>query len=1277
MRFHGVPWRGLSGDARERPRALQQWVLRPLLALSGLVWAIVVALLILAHCLDLPWLKRRVQELARTAAGVDIDYRDIRVALLSGVAIEGLVVRSPLEVRNLAPDLLAVGHVEARWSLGSLLGHRPEIEQLAVSEVTLTVVVDEHGRASFDALPQSGASADRRPPLPLSRRAASWLATPPPLGKAIVDGVALTLVRTEQGHVAERTSVRGVSLAFEATPTANGWRAQAGLGSPAAPLDLQVDHAPADAPAGAARATLWLTIDATSSALTAGVDLHVLEQTFSPNLPVDERLHAEASARFDAIAGRTEITLDHTDFGQGMATATASVELPDSGDPIVRHAQGDVDLARLLRLVPVGLVPVTAERAQLRYQVDSLVAGPVVHLSEGGAVDVDADLSNAVVAAPFGRIQVDGGQLSLRAQPATGGGTAGRGSVKLVGTRLASGKDRLAADDLAVDFEGQQGNDAMVAGSVGVRFARLERAGASPVVARGGLAELRVQGMHLDTEDPLASQGDLALSIALASLDIRSLETRAVVDGLRLGVHTTLEGHAPYAVEVEAPVTRLRVTGQDGKLFTDAPARIECRARDIQPDVAHPVASRGVVHAVVDLGETHASLDAPKGPDAIDFAFRATARSLDAVRPFLPAALISEAPWDRMAVSVRANGSVEHLGAGGPAVRQTTEVDIEHPAFENVAARSLSLIIKSKGTALQHQADIDVRAQGLTLDGGSPSDDHISLSAAVNREHPSLQFQLATEGRAATKLSGSLSFDPARRAIPYQIEGHLAGLAPFAPLAAKVRGIDGFDLSQVEVGLSARGALLGVVAGIARDGTIELEPSPARTAAIEGKTDLQVTHFRWAKGDTAIATPALAWHGDMRADRGRRTLESGVEIGSLHLHLGTHDVDLNGIGDEARVAVTGNLGDPKVELTQHLSVRAVGQDVVPEYPLGDLAFELSAERGPEGVVHISDMKVANGLGGTALEATGNVDLGAGRRTLSVATSLTQNLARLSTIPERFKGRGSMAVEANVTSPDLRHCQVRATLRGDDVTLDLPRAGIAVEGANGEVPVTVALDVGDNGVAFPRSEKQSPYSMLRFTDQHPLLSHSGFLSIARLKTPFVSIAPLVGNLAIEQNVVSLGQFEMGVRGGSITGQCSIDWDGPKSSLELHVRASGVQSSHGEPFDGNIEVVLSAADRTLEGRAEILRIGERHLLDLLDLQDPLHVDPAMNRIRAALRFGYPDNLRLVFDHGFASAHLELGGLARFVNISDLRGIPMGPIVDKMLAPLLDTPDTKETP
>jgi translocation and assembly module TamB len=1278
MRLPRIPRRASPIEEPRRRSRLTHWVRRSLACLAGLGALVVVSLLVVAGAINRPWLKRRVQSLARTSTGVDIDYRAARIEWLSGVEIEGLVVQSPTEVRPFAPELVRVGGVHARWSPWALiLGRGPVISRLEVSDLTLTAVVDEHGRTSFDALgPSNETSASGGPTVPLSRQASRFLGVAPPLGQLDVDRVTLILIRTEQSQVSDRTELQGLSATMatsSAEPGAKGWRADIRLGSPASPLELGLTRTRGGRPADTARARLWATVDATSSAVRTTVDLRMIEQTFAASVSAEHWLHAEASLRFDPTVGRTELLVEHTEAGDGAATAEASVEITDAGDPFVRHARADIDLARLSGWLPVGLVPVQAERAQVRCRADSLALGPVVRLSEGGEIAVDGDLSNARISMPSGLLQVGRGELSLRVEPAVGGGVAGRGSVHLVDARGAAGDGLVAADDLGLDFDGQQAAGGEVTGRVGVRFARAERGGASSVVARDGRLELHVRGLVPHVEEPLATRGDLALSLDVATLDARFPGTHVIIDGLTLRAHTALEGQAPYAVEVEAPATRLRIIGRDGDVLADAPARVDVSARDLQPDIAHPAASRGIIHAAVDLREIRASLDATKAADAVDFAMRASAASLKAARPFLPPNLTGVAPWDQMSASVQSTGHVERLQEKSPEIRQTTEIDLARPAFQNAAARSVSLVVKSQGTALRHQADLDVHAQGLAFDGGGSSDDHVTLAATLDRENPSLRFQLITEGRASTKLSGLLSLDPSRRVLHYEVEGRLAGLAPLAPFAAKIRGLDAFDLSQLEVELSSRGALLGVVAGVEHDGTIRLEPNVARTAAVEGSTDLRVAHLRWAKGTTAIVTPALAWHGDMSARGGRRSLNGRLEVGTLHLDLGSRNVDVNGIRDDAGVAVLGSLVDPEIELTERLSAQAVEQDIVPEYPIGDMAFALSAERGPEGEVHISDMKVENRLGGTVLALTGNADLGEGRRTLSITTSLTQDLARLSLVPERFNGQGTVAVEANVTSPDLTHYRVRGAVKGENVTVRLPRAGIKVETASGDVPVAVALDVHENGIELQRTEERSPFSMLRFADQHPLLSRSGFLSIGRLTTPWLSIAPLVGNLEIDRNVMSLRQFEMGVRGGTITGQCGIDWDGAKSTLDLHVRASGVQSSHGEPFDGNIAVAISAADRTVEGRAEILRIGEHHLLDLLDLEDPRHVDPAMNRIRFALNFGYPDSLRVVFDHGFASAHLELGGLARLVSIADLRGIPMGPIVDQMLAPVLDAKGT----
>jgi hypothetical protein len=181
-----------------------------------------------------------------------------------------------------------------------------------------------------------------------------------------------------------------------------------------------------------------------------------------------------------------------------------------------------------------------------------------------------------------------------------------------------------------------------------------------------------------------------------------------------------------------------------------------------------------------------------------------------------------------------------------------------------------------------------------------------------------------------------------------------------------------------------------------------------------------------------------------------------------------------------------------------------------------------------------------------------------------------------------------------------------------------------------------------------------------------------LTVDSIVTPYVSIAPFAGNLKVEQNLISLSQLEMSTRGGRITGQCSLELAGRDSVFQAHVRATDLLSSHGEPFDGNAAFVVSGRGRSVDGRAEILRIGKRHLLDLLDLQDPHRVDPSINRVRQALAFGYPQRVKIVSEHGFANVHLTFGGIAQLISVNELRGLPVGPLIDRTLASMDKTGD-----
>jgi translocation and assembly module TamB len=413
--------------------------------------------------------------------------------------------------------------------------------------------------------------------------------------------------------------------------------------------------------------------------------------------------------------------------------------------------------------------------------------------------------------------------------------------------------------------------------------------------------------------------------------------------------------------------------------------------------------------------------------------------------------------------------------------------------------------------------------------------------------------------------------------------------------------------------------------------------------------------------------PKAHWHATLTRDGKRRLLQGILEAEEIELAAGEHELTFHGVRDVIDSAVTDleyGVGD----LTHVLTVRGLAQDAVPAYPIGDVLVEQQGRRDHDGVVHLDKVRVENRAGGTTVDLAGGIDVGQERRSLSLHGSVTQDLAKLWTVPDQLSGRGQVTLRLRLESGNLRLFHTLAAVKIEKADVRIPRAKLAIEGLDGEIPITADV-VFDKGRP-PRLLRQktiNQYSEMRFADQHPLLRSRSFITLQRLVTPQITLGPLAGNLRIEHNIVSLSQLELGLRGGRITGQCLLEYKDLDSVVQLHVRASNVGADRGQPFDGNTAVILSMHERTLDGRAEILRISKRHLLDALDVVDPHHADGGMNRVRRALALGYPDKVRLGFNHGFANARITLGGLARFIRIDELRGIPIGPLIDRALAPL----------
>ena len=69
----------------------------------------------------------------------------------------------------------------------------------------------------------------------------------------------------------------------------------------------------------------------------------------------------------------------------------------------------------MVALLPASLVPVEAERAQLRYHLQHLVLAAVPRLERDGGASIDGELGRVRVARPDGAIVAGGGSLALSA----------------------------------------------------------------------------------------------------------------------------------------------------------------------------------------------------------------------------------------------------------------------------------------------------------------------------------------------------------------------------------------------------------------------------------------------------------------------------------------------------------------------------------------------------------------------------------------------------------------------------------------------------------------------------------------------------------------------------------------------------------------------------------------------------------------------------------------------------------------------------------------------
>jgi hypothetical protein len=124
------------------------------------------------------------------------------------------------------------------------------------------------------------------------------------------------------------------------------------------------------------------------------------------------------------------------------------------------------------------------------------------------------------------------------------------------------------------------------------------------------------------------------------------------------------------------------------------------------------------------------------------------------------------------------------------------------------------------------------------------------------------------------------------------------------------------------------------------------------------------------------------------------------------------------------------------------------------------------------------------------------------------------------------------------------------------------------------------------------------------------------------------------------------------------------------VRLRLNATGLRSRRSDDiFDANATLSFEPVALTLDGKLQIVRASSGHVLDMLDVLDPYRESTNANRVRSALALGYPKFVRFKLHDGTIDAKVELGGVAQLVRLDEIKAIPLGPVLQRYVAPRVE--------
>lgn len=957
-------------------------------------------------------------------------------------------------------------------------------------------------------------------------------------------------------------------------------------------------------------------------------------------------------------------------------------------DPVGATMQGPETRLRLRVVAPIGRLSAADSATGERVEIQGLDAG--LDTTAAAATEALRQAAGGVVPGLGALVGLDiAGHLKwakLEAVAAAGEVTATQAGLEAtaqVGPQGTQVRVRMPMRELAAT---------VAVGSVRLTGwqARLDASG--PAVLGAGVpqagnfkldAGLDVQGIEAAADGVAGVLSDVVLSLKTPGLHAQWTEPWQVGGSLSL----------------EAKAASARVGGGPALRGLRAWAEVE----KFQVDPRDPGQATALLRAGLQAGGSEGKARLDRTPDRLDWQVDATGQALGELLAALPLPpdLRSLAEWGRLGFAVRSQGQAKTPGGQLGAVKQDTTVEVRQlwtrQAGLAVGFPQATLRLQSEGVGLDQELQVTgtVASPRVGRWTGASRNDVV----ARVRYQPT-EGKVAASGKLSSPSGPNLAFDvkmaPGQGdALDYAATADASALAGMLRLLpADVRDAVGLDARKLTAKVTASGSLPGGAALLRGDagalvgakGThrVLLDIRGVRVEQPGVQVDLPSVQVEVdaSLGASGVSADVRVTADELRADAGALH----AELWSLKQTLAVRGPRSDGLGD--------------LHITGDGKVRKLVQNAVPQWPAGELQWRFKARAEDLTALRLESASFEQPAAGVRVDLQGGVDLvptarvrtveldrssatgeGAtvdvalepvpGRQSIALGGTLDLDVARLGEATQLLAGVGHIRVPFQIESGDLSVFRLTAALQFDGVDLSLNQGRTKIEGVRGDLPLVEDFVIGGvERVRLLGGGRTNAWSRWRYQDHQPFLTGAHYLGIRRMQHMGLVLGPLAGNARVDRNVLHLDQLEVSALQGQVTGQCIIDVDGRDTKVMFRGNGTGLKvPGHDERLDLHAAMTLLPGRMAVAGRIQLLRAGRSHLLMLLDLWDPYREDTRANQARMALQLGHPRQASMTFQNGFMDMSVELGGAAGVVSIDEIRGIPLGPLMQKYLAPLMD--------